>query len=135
MRDKALHPFTALMLGFPTALFIGALLSDIAYFRTYELQWSNFASWLIAGALLCGGFVILLCVIDFARGRSARRRSGILLLLVAATWIAGFINALIHARDGWAVMPTGLILSIIVVVLALASAIVGVIGSRRVEAN
>lgn len=134
MRENSLRPVTVLMLGFPTALFLGALMSDIAFYRSYEVQWSNFAAWLIAGGLVGGGIALVLCVIDFFRRKSNRGRSGIVLLIVAAMWIVGFFNALVHARDGWAVMPAGLILSIIAVLMALAAAVVGLAGSRRGEA-
>ena len=49
---RALHPLHAILLAFPLPLFLGALLSDLAYSSTYEVQWTNFASWLIAGAML-----------------------------------------------------------------------------------
>ena len=39
-----------MLLGSTIALFLGALLSDLAYYRSYQVQWINFASWLIAGA-------------------------------------------------------------------------------------
>ena len=39
-------------------------------------------------------------------------------LLLLATWILGFIDELVHAKDTWATMPGGLVLSAIVVVLA-----------------
>ena len=39
-------------------------------------------------------------------------------VVLVVTWIVGFLNALMHARDAWAGMPTGLVLSVIVVVLA-----------------
>ena len=44
-------------------------------------------------------------------------------LLAAAP--LGFVNALIHARDVWAMMPTGFILSIVVAVLACAATLLG----------
>ncbi len=37
------------------------------------------------------------------------------LTLLLATFVVGFFNALVHAKDGWATMPTGLILSAVVV--------------------
>ena len=46
-------------------------------------------------------------------------------LVLAATWILGFINALHHARDAWAVMPTGLVLSAVVAVLACVATWIG----------
>lgn len=58
----------------------------------------------------------------------ARHKKGhplVVFLLLLATWVLGFINALQHARDAWGVMPAGLILSIIVLVLSLVSAWMG----------
>jgi uncharacterized membrane protein len=43
----------------------------------------------------------------------------------------GFVNALIHARDAWATMPTGIILSVIVAVLACVATVVGFSTVRR----
>ena len=56
---RPIHPLHAILLAFPLPLFLGALLSDIAYDATYQVQWTNFASWLIAGALLVGGLALL----------------------------------------------------------------------------
>ena len=54
-RPKLLHPVHAILLASTLPLFLGALLSDWAYSSSYQIQWLNFASWLIAGALvLCG---------------------------------------------------------------------------------
>ena len=39
--------------------------------------------------------------------------------LLLALFVAGFINALVHAKDAWAAMPAGLILSVIVLLLAI----------------
>ena len=51
---QAIHPFHAVMLAATVPLFLGALLSDWAYWRTYHIQWANFSSWLLAGALVFG---------------------------------------------------------------------------------
>lgn len=100
-------------------LFLGALLSDWAYSSSQEIQWVNFAAWLNAGALLIAGLVLLWAAVDVLRSSANRHRDGLLYVaLLLATFIVGFINALIHGKDGWATMPTGLILSAVVVVLA-----------------
>lgn len=134
MKEARLTPIKSLLLGLPIALFLGALLSDLAYYRSHEVQWVNFAAWLIAGALLLGGIILLIAVIDFFRRREGGR-AGLFLLLVASMWILGLLNALIHARDGWASMPTGLILSLVVAILAIAAAWAGLAAPRRTEAN
>ena len=47
-----LHPLHGLLLAWPVALFPAALLSDITYLNSAEIQWSNFSAWLITGALI-----------------------------------------------------------------------------------
>ena len=46
-------------------------------------------------------------------------------LLMVATWVLGFVDALVHARDAWAIMPTAVVLSAIATVLACAATWVG----------
>ncbi|MGQ9426436.1 DUF2231 domain-containing protein [Gilvimarinus sp. F26214L] len=113
------HPVHSVLLAGSVPLFLGALLSDIAYFSTYQIQWSSFASWLTAGGLVFAGFAILWAVVDLIRGRGMHVLIYTLLLL--ATWLFGFINALVHARDAWGSMPDGLILSAAVLLLACAA--------------
>ena len=49
---RPLHPLRAFLLAGSVPLFLGVLLSDIAYANSDQVQWKNFASWLNAGALL-----------------------------------------------------------------------------------
>ncbi|HET6630014.1 MAG TPA: DUF2231 domain-containing protein [Woeseiaceae bacterium] len=119
------HPFHAVMLAGTVPLFLGAMLSDIAYSATYQVQWTNFASWLIAGGLVFGAFAVVWAVIDLFHADRRGPRALLYALLVVATWVLGFVNLLIHAKDAWASMPGGLILSVIVLVLACAATWVG----------
>ena len=57
-----IHPLHGLLLSGSFPLFLGAALSDYAYATSYLVQWSTFASWLIAGALLGGGLALSLFV-------------------------------------------------------------------------
>lgn len=123
-QQGAIHPFHAVMLAATVPLFLGALLSDYAYWSSYQIEWSNFASWLNAGALVFGGIALLFAVLE-RRGEPRNRRPLSYVLVLLATWILGFINALIHARDAWAVMPTGLVLSLIVALLACVATWIG----------
>jgi uncharacterized membrane protein len=97
----AIHPFHAVVLAATVPLFLGALLSDYAYWSSYQIEWSNFASWLLVGALVLAAIALACAVVDLFRGR----RRIVYTVLLAATWLAGFFNALIHARDAWAIMP------------------------------
>jgi len=123
---RQLHPAQAFFLAAAFAPFLGAVLSDYAYTRTYQVQWLNFSSWLIAGALVFAAIALVCALVDLARGR----RSWLYFLLLLVTWVLGFINALIHARDAWATMPTGFFLSLVVVLLAGKATWLGFAGLR-----
>lgn len=115
-------------------LFLGALLSDWAYARSFQVQWTNFASWLIAGGLVIAGLALLWALVDVLRSRANRHlRNGLYLLLLLASFVLGFINALVHARDAWAAMPTGLVMSAAVLVIAAVASLTGLSGQRRSE--
>nr|WP_314444287.1 DUF2231 domain-containing protein [uncultured Sphingomonas sp.] len=125
-KQRVLHPVHAIFLASTLPLFLGALLSDWAYFRSYEIQWINFAAWLNAGALVFAGLALAWAVIDFFRADVARdRRSALYLMALIATFVVGFITALVHAKDAWATMPAGLILSLITFILVLATVWLG----------
>jgi uncharacterized membrane protein len=122
---RPIHSLHAVLLAGTVPLFLGVLLSDLAYSMSYEVQWKNFASWLLVGGLVFGGFTLLWAVIDILRAalRSIRQISYVVLLLVL--WVLGFIDALLHAGDAWASMPAALNVSAIVAVLALAATWLG----------
>nr|WP_309109555.1 DUF2231 domain-containing protein [Pseudomonas sp. Q2-TVG4-2] len=124
------NPLHAALLAGTIPLFLGGLLSDIAYFRTYQIQWSNFSSWLIAGGLVFCGLALLFALANLIRANQKKGRPLVYLLLLLATWVLGFINALEHAKDAWATMPLGLILSVIVTLLACAATWIGLTNLR-----
>lgn len=118
---RAIHPFHAVMLAGSLSLFLGALLADYAYWSSYQIEWSNFASWLLIGGMVFATIALLCAVIDLYRGR----RALVYTLVLAVAWVLGFLDALHHARDAWAVMPTGLVLSTIVAALVLVATWMG----------
>jgi uncharacterized membrane protein len=90
------------------------------------VQWTNFASWLLVGAMVLAGFALLWALIDLLRAdRSWRGRPLIYFIVLLAAFIFGFINALVHAKDAWAKMPEALILSVIVALLVLVACWLG----------
>jgi uncharacterized membrane protein len=123
---RPLHPLHAILLAGSLTLFLGVLVTDLAYYMTYEVQWKNFASWLLVGALVFGGFVMVWALVDLVRlaaDRGARRI--VYAAIVVVLWILGFLDSLVHAGDAWGSMPAGLILSAILVALALAATWIG----------
>ena len=126
---RSLHPLHAILLSFPFPLFLGTLASDIAYARSFQIQWSNFAQWLNAGGLLVGGFVLLWALIAlFPRANRGDRKRLVYFVLVLAMWVLGFVNALAHSKDDWAIMPEALWLSGVSALLALLASWVGFSG-------
>ena len=75
-------------------LFLGALLSDIAYYQSYQIQWSNFASWLIAGAELFCGLALLFALLNLIRARQKGGQPLVYFLLLLATFVLGLVNGL-----------------------------------------
>ena len=134
--QAGIHPLHAFLLAGCAPLFLGALLSDWAYSSTYEIQWANFASWLLVGAMVLAGFALLWALIDLLRAdRSWRGRPLIYFIVLLAAFIFGFINALVHAKDAWAKMPEALILSVIVALLVLVACWLGLSTWRSGEAR
>lgn len=120
-----LHPIHAALLSGTIPLFLGGLVSDLAYASSYQIAWSHFASWLITGGLIFGGAALLWAIINLVRADRRGPHSLLYTLLLLMTWVVGFLNALVHGKDAWAAMPMGLILSVIVVLLACASTWIG----------
>ncbi|SDT99093.1 DUF2231 domain-containing protein [Pseudomonas yamanorum] len=123
-------PLHATLLAGTVPLFLGALLSDIAYYQTYQIQWSNFAAWLIAGALLFCGLAGLFALVNLLRADRKAGRPTVYFLLLLVTWALGLVNAFEHAKDAWAVMPSGLVLSSVVTLLACVTTWVGLTNLR-----
>jgi uncharacterized membrane protein len=114
------HPLHAMLSSVTGTCFVGALLTDIAYWRSANLQWANFSAWLLAIGLLVSVLVVIVGAFDFFGSRRIHRGGspwfhaigGMLLLVVE------IFNALVHSRDAWtSVVPAGLVLSAAGVVL------------------
>jgi len=120
-RPGGAHFFHAAVLAGMLALFLCALLADYAYWASYQIQWSNFASWLLVGAMVLASLAVICEIIALVGGG----RSVVHILVLAATWVLGFFDALHHGRDAWAIMPTALVLSVLAVVLAFVATWIG----------
>ncbi len=118
--EVAGHPIHPMLVPIPIVCFIGALITDIAYFMTAEMMWANFSAWLLVVGLIFGVLAAVAGLIDFLGNRLIRSRAPAWPHLVGnvAVLILAFFNALIHTRDAWtSVVPTGLVLSIVTVLI------------------
>lgn len=126
---RPLHPLHAILLAFMPPLFLGVLLADLAYWRSFEVQWANFAAWMNAGGLLVGAFALLWALVDLVRSWPGRRQRAVLyFVLLLAAWGLGLVNAFVHGKDAFAMMPEALFLSVASTVLAFAGAWIGYTG-------
>ncbi|HEY4276035.1 MAG TPA: DUF2231 domain-containing protein [Rhizomicrobium sp.] len=119
------HPLHAMLVPIPITCFVGTFLTDLAYWQTANMQWANISAWLLTVGLLVSVVVVIFGLIDFFGDRRIRELN--------AAWIHGLgnafalilsiLNAFIHSRDAYtSVVPTGLILSgIVVLILAVTS--------------
>lgn len=130
---RPLHPLHALLLAGTVPLFLGALLTDVTYFNTFEVQWKNFASWLIVAGLVFCGLTVLCALIELARVGWRVRVNLVYLLILLAVFVLGLVNAFVHAADAWASMPRGLVISVICMLLLLAATWIGLFTARHQE--
>jgi uncharacterized membrane protein len=127
VRRVRAHPVHGILSAYPLALFTAAFVADIAYADSAQMQWANFAVWLLAGGLLMGALAAIAGIVEALLYKGARgRRPWPHSIGVALMMILALFNAFVHSRDGWtSVVPTGLVLSAIVSVLALATSWMG----------
>lgn len=98
-RSRAIHPLHAFLLSAAVPLFLGGFLSDLAYGSSAEMQWSNFAAWLILGAMPFTGLALLWSFITLLRVRSRWGWSLLCFVLLLATFLLGLFDNFHHARD------------------------------------
>jgi uncharacterized membrane protein len=118
----ARHPIHPMLVPFPIACFVGALITDLAYWFTGEMMWADFSAWLVTVGVITGFLAAIAGLIDFLGNRLVRAQApawphviGNAIVLVLAT-----LNMFVHSRDAWtSVVPTGLILSAVVVLILL----------------
>lgn len=132
-RARPVHPLHAFLVAGTVPLFLGALLADLAYGSTAEIQWTNFAAWLIVGAMVFAGLALPWALVDWLRSRPRRGRALLGLLLLLAAFALGLVDAIVHARDAFAVMPAAPILSAIVTAIVLVAAFLAFSGLRPGE--
>lgn len=109
-------PFHLLFTPAALAAMMGTFFVDLAYWRTADIMWMQFSTWLVSAATVLLYVGALAAILDFFLGRfhvPALRGwpylAGNLVALVLAT-----LALLVHMRDGWtAVVPWGLTLSLL----------------------
>lgn len=122
------HPIHAMLAPVPITCFIGTFITDIVYWKTANMMWADISAWLLFAGLAVSIFAVIAGLTDFLGDRRIRS--------LRAAWFHGLgnglalvlsiFNFLIHSRDAYtSVVPTGLILSGLVVVILLVAGWLG----------
>lgn len=101
----------------PYGFFVGTLAFDIIYAESANVFWTKSAAWLVTIGLL---FAIMPRLINlghvwFSPGYAAMRAEKLDFWLGALGIITAIVNAFVHSRDAYAVVPESMILSVITV--------------------
>ena len=128
--DSRRRPLFPGLMTFPAACFIVTLITDIIYARSANVAWETFSVWLLTFGLLAAGLFVLVGLFQaFVQGRWPTM---ILRIGYAIALILSMFNVFIHSRDGYtAVVPTGLTLSIVVVIVLVLTWILNLATARR----
>jgi uncharacterized membrane protein len=101
----------------PYALFIAALIFDLAYAKSAEILWVKAAAWLICIGLIAAVIPRLINLVQVWVGGQRPRPAAWTLAfwLNALAVVTALVNAFVHSRDAYATMPEGLWLSVVTV--------------------
>jgi len=101
----------------PFGFFVGALIFDAVYRNSADVMWFKSAAWLIAIGLFFAVIPRLINLVQVWFSRSGPSPSKLAFFLYLLGVVAAIVNAFVHSRDAYAVMPEGLWLSVATVVL------------------
>jgi uncharacterized membrane protein len=101
----------------PFGFFVGALIFDVIYAQTGNVFWMKNAAWLVTLGLVFAIVpqLINLGVVWFSKRRVRSSGQVLNFWLNVVGIIAALINAFVHSRDAYAVMPAGVWLSVLTV--------------------
>jgi uncharacterized membrane protein len=132
-RGRPIHKMPA---WFSAAYFVGALATDLVYWRMPDVMWERFSIWLITVGLIMAGLAAIAYTIDLLGGRQIDRPAWPRAVGYGLAVLLSLLNAFVHSRDGYtAVVPTGLVLSgLVVAVLILTAGVASALANRRAGA-
>lgn len=118
------HPLHPLSVIFPIAFLAAALGSDFGYWLTRDFFWARASLWLIGLGLAAGVVAALIGMSDFLQIERVRKRKAgwAHMILNVAILVLTLVNFILRLGDpASAILPWGLIISLIVGTLTSAS--------------
>ncbi|MFM0223214.1 hypothetical protein PQR32_14625 [Paraburkholderia dipogonis] len=103
----------------PYGLFVGTLVFDVTYAATGNVFWGKGAAWLVTAALFFAIIprVINLCHVWISPRGTVAGIEKLDFWLNLLGIVAAIVNAFVHSRDAYAMVPENVIRSVITVVL------------------
>ena len=116
------HPLHPMLIPFPIACFVLAFVSDLAFWKSSNDFWANASLWLLGIGLIMAALAAVMGLIDLLGDEQIRNLSD--------AWLhaGGNVVAVVIELYNWysrysggngAIVPTGLILSLVVVLILL----------------
>jgi uncharacterized membrane protein len=116
------HPLHPMLIPFPIACFVLTLASDLAFWKTSNDFWASASLWLLGIGLIMAALAAVMGLIDVLGDVQIRNLSDAWLhaggnVLVVVIELYNWYSRYEHGRT--AVVPTGLVLSLLVVLILL----------------
>jgi len=118
------HPIHPMLIPFPIAFFVGTFVCDLVYWQTNNPAWAQATLWLLGAGLVMAALAAVIGLIDVFGDEQIRELS--------TTWWHAGANVLVvlvelynlfarYEYGAAAIVPNGLLLSLVAVVLLLFS--------------
>src|SRR3984893_6515490 len=96
------RPIHKMLVSFSAAYFVGALVTDLVYWRMPDVMWERFSIWLILAGLVMAGLATVAYVIDLAGRRRIERPAWPRVVGYALAVLLSVGNAFVQSRGGFA---------------------------------
>ena len=116
------HPIHPMLIPFPIAFFVATFVCDVVYWQTANAAWATAAVWLLGAGIVMAALAALAGLIDVLGERRIRALNAVwwhaggnvvVVLIEIYNWYARY------TEGAGAVVPKGLILSLVVVCILL----------------
>jgi uncharacterized membrane protein len=116
------HPIHPMLIPFPIAFFVSTFVVDLVYWQTNNNAWATASLWLLGAGLIMAALAAVMGLIDVLGDQQVRQLNDawlhaggnvIVVLIQLYNWYSRY------EHDGAAIVPVGLVLSLIVVLMLL----------------
>jgi uncharacterized membrane protein len=116
------HPIHPMLIPFPIAFFVSTFVADIIYWQTNNNAWATASLWLLGAGLIMAALAAVMGLIDVLSDQQIRQLNDawlhaggnvIVVLIELYNWYSRY------EHGGAAILPVGLVLSLIVVLILL----------------